>query len=393
MLPRAYVPEVSFDHNESGYIDFIDLVDNELRRPLLEDNEAVRNLGTTVSTTTFPPSKSSAQVPNPATLTSLKNFKDDSQALKIIAHAASNLFQTTTLAAKVKDIPQEYHQWEPVKAVCDSVGYIRIPGVFSSITASESFNVIHPPAMKSRSKSKLNEASNHPAPTGSEDIQGTTTSRLLPPKMGRPADPKNPEDLHAGSQNYSFSLEAAGGLPKATSTPSPPAGGAPVSEEKVTPVEVEHYTKHNLKDRLVQTRGKPLKQTSVTKTIDIRKGWNNPCHCIIEALKMFVDLFLPIISAEHKKATNALFLTGVNQGRMYATAAVKFYAALGIYGLGVYTVISEGSILVVTVAYGEKLKENPLLPNLPPHKLVHKDNHAPDPTKLQVGVLLYYRRC
>lgn len=42
---------------------------------------------------------------------------------------------------------------------------------------------------------------------------------------------------------------------------------------------------------------------------------------------------------------------------------------MGIYGLGVYTVISEGSVALVTVSYGERASEPLQGYTLPPHLL------------------------
>lgn len=70
---------------------------------------------------------------------------------------------------------------------------------------------------------------------------------------------------------------------------------------------------------------------------------------------------------------------------MCATAAVKFYAAMGIYDVGVYTVISEGSVALVTVSYGEQVF-GPLQDHmLPPHLLPTDSELTTDPTELLVS--------
>lgn len=71
------------------------------------------------------------------------------------------------------------------------------------------------------------------------------------------------------------------------------------------------------------------------------------------------DLFLPVVVCKHKKAIGKFNATGVNQGRMYAIASTKFYAALGVYGVPTYVIITEGPMAVITVTYGEKWDDHP----------------------------------
>lgn len=44
---------------------------------------------------------------------------------------------------------------------------------------------------------------------------------------------------------------------------------------------------------------------------------------------------------------------------MYAIASTKFYAALGIYDVPTYVIITEGPVAVVTVTYGERWDDHP----------------------------------
>lgn len=67
--------------------------------------------------------------------------------------------------------------------------------------------------------------------------------------------------------------------------------------------------------------------------------------------------------SENKKALDKFVGTGTNQGRLYAIAGVRFYASLGVYGVPVYILITEGPVVAITVALGEEwdTKKTPLV--------------------------------
>jgi hypothetical protein len=68
------------------------------------------------------------------------------------------------------------------------------------------------------------------------------------------------------------------------------------------------------------------------------------------------SLQLPLLAIEHKKFTNDGYKpTGVIQGRFYAVAMVKFLAAIGIKRFPVFTLITEGSIGVLTCAFTDAM--------------------------------------
>lgn len=63
------------------------------------------------------------------------------------------------------------------------------------------------------------------------------------------------------------------------------------------------------------------------------------------------SLFLPLITGEHKNFVVDERFTGINQGRMHGTSAVKLLATLGIFDFPVFTLIGEGTCGIVTCAY------------------------------------------
>lgn len=268
----------------------------------------------------------------------LRTFSEDVEAVQKSAQAAlerNNIGRLGVIhVAKGKENPmlQPYNE-EPLNAVCDSVGYIRIPEVFTSIPASSSFNIIQPRhASPSPSKSIPKQS----MPSDSDSGTGNGTSLARRQQMGRDFEMDKPDDLFAISQSFSVSMD-------------------PSRIEPPVPLPVEQASKHSLNMSVL--RGGELEDNDETEKmaeLDVRRGTIEMPKVLAGGLLLPSDLFLPIISSEHKKVLGVFFATNVYQGRMYATASVKFYVALGIYNIGVYTIISEGSVLVVTVSYAEK---------------------------------------
>ncbi|KAF8075836.1 hypothetical protein FPV67DRAFT_1469446 [Lyophyllum atratum] len=211
---------------------------------------------------------------------------------------------------------------EPERAVCDSVGYLRIPSVFSSIAASEAFNIILPPTPSPRHSSKT--TSSPDAPPHAHGLFGIRQEQMV-----RKFDSENPADIQETAQSQAIAAHALlKDLNEMMVTDS--------EDESADGIEIAN--KHSL-NLPVQTAGPTLLQEGV---LDMRK-----------------DLFLPLITTANKRAQGNFQTTSVNQGRMYAIACTKFYAALGSYGIPVFTIITEGPIAVITVTYGEIWEEHP----------------------------------
>ncbi|KAF8075828.1 hypothetical protein FPV67DRAFT_1664153 [Lyophyllum atratum] len=210
---------------------------------------------------------------------------------------------------------------EPERAVCDSVGYLRIPSIFSTIAASKAFNIILPPTPSPRHSGRT--TSSPDAPPHANGLFSIRQGQMV-----RTFDPKNSADIQATAQSQAIAVHALlKDLNEMMVTEDESASG------------IEIAIKHSVNLPVRTGGGTTLPQQGV---LDMRK-----------------DLFLPLITTENKKAQATFQTTSVNQGRMYAIACTKFYAALGIYGMPVYTIITEGPIAVITVTYGEEWEDHP----------------------------------
>ncbi|KAF8075852.1 hypothetical protein FPV67DRAFT_1469505 [Lyophyllum atratum] len=241
---------------------------------------------------------------------------------------------------------------EPGRAVCDSVGYLRIPSIFSSIAASKAFNIILPPTPSPRHSGRT--TSSPDAPPHANGLFGIRQGQMV-----RTFDPENSADIQATAQSQAIAVHALfEDLKQIPVTDDKSAGG----------IEVAYTDSLHLP---VETDGTSLHQGEV---LDMRR-----------------DLFLPLITTANKKAQGTA--TGVDQGRMYAIASTKFYAALGISGMPVYTIITEGPIAVITVTYGEEWLDHPFdqkkyeVSNDSTPEVGKEDDHpqpAPKPTKVHI---------
>lgn len=135
------------------------------------------------------------------------------------------------------DITNNYNR-EPDRAVCDSVGYIRIPSVFISLDCSRAFNIISTPRSAPRSDT-----------TASGNIM-----HLHNVQITRNYDLDNPADVFAFAQNPVAGIQAL------------------LNEQHTRPDGVEPQQMHNL-ICAVQTGGA---DTSIDEqsgsTLDMRKG-------------------------------------------------------------------------------------------------------------------------
>lgn len=66
-------------------------------------------------------------------------------------------------------------------------------------------------------------------------------------------------------------------------------------------------------------------------------------------------LDIPLLLAEYKKLSDDFSLKGVNQARMYGIATAKFLSVLGIEDFPVFTLVTEGSLGVVTCTHSHTL--------------------------------------
>lgn len=134
------------------------------------------------------------------------------------------------------DIIENYNK-EPDRAVCDSIGYIRIPSVFTTLACSTAFNLI------STSRS----------PPQSDATAYPNAMPLCDGQMARDYDFKNPADIFATAQNLVAPVQAFLEDP---------------SEQKVELDGVEPEDMHNLL-HAVQTGGA---EPDSSLALDMQKG-------------------------------------------------------------------------------------------------------------------------
>ncbi|KAF8075824.1 hypothetical protein FPV67DRAFT_1469408 [Lyophyllum atratum] len=286
-----------------------------------------------------------------------QSMKEDTKLLLsylLSASVAHGYFSLDT-GAHIEDIVHNYNN-EPDRAICDSIAYLRIPAIFSSIDASEAFNMIRPPTPSPQSRSSVRTNSENPPP------RHDSSFGVRQEQMVRKFDPKNSVDIYATAQDQAVVVEALLEVCQPLST---------AGEDDDSGLEFPHKRSLNPP---VQTGGT---STSHNNVLDMRK-----------------DLFLPLLISENRKSKGSFVETGVNLGRMHAISSTKFYAALGVYGVPIYVIITEGPVAVITVTYGEEWKDHPFDPkkyearDQPNSKTVPKKDDLPGsppkPTKVHI---------
>ena len=193
-------------------------------------------------------------VPDPATQSSLRasamNRTTFQQDVVLVRKAADLALARYTPFSILNDQLTLESQREPERAVCDSVGYIRFPSIFTSITASSSFNMIqtsksHTPSQKCRTT-----------------IASTVSARSIREQaMGRPLEMNDSHDIFATAQNFSGMIKARQAI------------------VTIVDVTVEGDNKHSLPGMTVQTGGHERKNKV---NIDLRQGMVLPLNSLFQ---------------------------------------------------------------------------------------------------------------
>lgn len=149
-------------------------------------------------------------------------------------------FSSMILTAHKESLIDNYKK-EPDRAVCDSIGYIRIPLVFNSITCSMAFNLIS----TSRSTPQ------------SDTAASPNTAPLRDARMARDYDFENPADIFAIAQNLVAGVQA------------------PLKDSHKQKVEldgVEPKEMHNLLHAVQMGGAEPDPNLQSSSVLDMRKG-------------------------------------------------------------------------------------------------------------------------
>ncbi|KIY50057.1 hypothetical protein FISHEDRAFT_57775 [Fistulina hepatica ATCC 64428] len=244
------------------------------------------------------------------------------------ARLASEEYATCMKLRQIHSAVLSLAAQEPKTATCDSVGMVCIPNAFNNIDTSKMLNVVGTSAAR---HTKIESE-----PPSVEKDGPDYMRREGEHKQGRPLlqDNERAHDnkrAHA-SDLFAFAYDSTADLEAVVNS---------LSEKELTAYQATQLKSHiaAAKARMQEVKNQLIK-SSQRQRRDRRH-----------------ELSLVIVAIENKRWSTKFIPTAINQSRMYTTSVVKHYAALGIFEIPVFGIITENSCALVTMTYAEKRNE------------------------------------